>query len=667
MPDPSTTSADYDAEASLVGSVLADRYRVEALLGSGGMGTVYRAEHVHMRKPVALKVLHLEMTAVAEVVKRFEREALAAARIDHPNVANATDFGRLENGSFYLVLEYVPGKTLRTVVDSEGALPLDRAVLIARQIASALEAAHGAGVVHRDLKPDNVMLVERMGTSDFVKVLDFGIAKLSADPGDPSSTDTATQLTRLGTVFGTPQYMAPEQAAGRTVDHRTDLYALGLILHEMITGRPTFAAEELIALLTMQMTQPPPPLPDRVPQAISELVTRLLDKDPERRIGTATELVERFDALAGAKLTVLERATGLPPSRGAIASATSQAARQQPDASSRTVGGTLRAIAANARNLALAFIRTPAMRTISGRLGTRLTVRGRRTPVPVWTVAVVVLAAVLAVIRAGSDPEARRGAGASSGEEGVAHASGSGETAAADDDEGEAAPLEPLDPELERVLVAARNGQPEALYALQLRDEKVRTAREWLAMAIGRLKRRELDESLAAYEQALQRQPSFASDKIMLGGLRHLAGKDAHADRVLSFAAQQLGSQGADLLFHAWSSTSRVTRTTQQAKELLESRDVRQSMSPALRIAMALREAETCEEIRKLLPEVEAKGDERSLRPLKDLAQTSGCGDDGKADCYPCLREDSKLQDALAQARMRNAPRFQTPRRWRWR
>src|SRR5688572_19605659 len=167
------------------------------------MGVVYRAEHVHMKKAVAVKILHQHMTTMPEVVARFEREAVAAGRIEHPNVAGATDFGRLDDGSFYLVLEYIEGRSLSSLLGEGGALPTVRALAITRQIAEGLAAAHGAGIIHRDLKPENVMLVERDGISDWVKVLDFGIAKVPIED--------AQKLTQIGTIFGTPQYMSPEQ------------------------------------------------------------------------------------------------------------------------------------------------------------------------------------------------------------------------------------------------------------------------------------------------------------------------------------------------------------------------------------------------------------------------------------------------------------------------
>lgn len=292
---------------SLVGTTLAGRYRIDEEIGSGGMGTVYRAEHVHMKKALAIKVLHREMAAVEEVVARFEREAIAAARIEHPNVAKATDFGRLEDGSLYLVMEFVAGRDLSTLL-AEGPLPVQRALYIAEQIASAMEAAHAAGVVHRDLKPENVLLVERDGDPDCVKVLDFGIAKVQLGESGPPS-----QLTRIGSVFGTPEYMSPEQAAGAGVDHRTDLYSLGIILYQMLAGRPPFESGDIVSLITAQMTAPPPPLPDSVPERVRALLGRLLEKEPDARPQSATELLGELDAIHAQRTALAVQAT-LPQS-----------------------------------------------------------------------------------------------------------------------------------------------------------------------------------------------------------------------------------------------------------------------------------------------------------------------------------------------------------------
>lgn len=288
---------------ALIGSTISDRYLIERLLGEGGMGAVYQAEHTLMRKRMAIKVLHPEMTRLPEVVARFEREAMAAAHIDHPHVVTATDFGKLEDGSFFLALEFVEGASLREVI-ATGRLELGRALHIARQMAGALQRAHTLKIVHRDLKPENVMLVDRDGDPDFVKVLDFGIAKVQM--GELGTNDRAgpeqNVLTQAGMVYGTPEYMAPEQALGQPVDARADLYALGVIIYEMLTGHRPFEADSKVALLGMQVTAPVPAMITKcadcnVPLEVEVLVGRLLRKEATERIGDAKEVIESIGVI----------------------------------------------------------------------------------------------------------------------------------------------------------------------------------------------------------------------------------------------------------------------------------------------------------------------------------------------------------------------------------
>jgi serine/threonine-protein kinase len=278
----------------LIGTILADRYRIDKCLGEGGMGAVYLAEHVRMHKQFAVKLLHPEMGRLAEAVFRFQREAVAAGRVDHEHLVTATDFGELPDGSMYLVLEYVPGKSLGALL-AEGPVPTVRALKIARQIAAALAAVHAVGVFHRDLKPDNVMLVERAGTDeDFVKLLDFGMAKVQMDLADEQP-----QLTRAGLVFGTPRYMAPEQAGGEPTDHRADIYSLGIVLYAMLRGSPPFSADEIRDVLKMQRFDPPPPLPKQIDPAVAAFVMTLLAKDPKQRVQTAEGVIRYVDRLLG--------------------------------------------------------------------------------------------------------------------------------------------------------------------------------------------------------------------------------------------------------------------------------------------------------------------------------------------------------------------------------
>jgi serine/threonine protein kinase len=288
---PASPSEPLSTRELAIGSVVAERYRLVKKLGEGGMGAVYLAEHVHMRKRFALKLLLPEAMTSAELVARFEREAVAAANINHPGVCAATDFGRLPDGSFFLVLEYIDGRSLRSIV-AESALPPTRAAVIARQILSALAAAHGKGVIHRDMKPENVMVTQ----GDVVKVLDFGIAKLDSTAlGEGQNT----ALTRMGAIYGTPAYLAPEQAIAGAIDHRVDLYSVGVLLHEMITGKPPFEGDGII-VLAKHVNEPPPPLVspnDDVPPELAAFVQRLLAKKPDERPESASAALQELDAI----------------------------------------------------------------------------------------------------------------------------------------------------------------------------------------------------------------------------------------------------------------------------------------------------------------------------------------------------------------------------------
>jgi tRNA A-37 threonylcarbamoyl transferase component Bud32/tetratricopeptide (TPR) repeat protein len=298
------------AEASpdpRIGTVVGERYRVIARIGEGGMGAVFRAEHILMKKVVALKLLHAEMGQVEEAARRFEREAQSASRLNHPHIVSVTDFGRDHTGELFLVMEFVAGESLADVLAREGRLSLTRACRLAGQILSALEHAHAQKVVHRDLKPANVMLVRstdsRLGET--AKILDFGIAKIM------ESAEGEQPLTKGLMIFGTPSYMSPEQATGQDVDSRSDLYSCGIILYEMLTGRKPFEAEDLVKLMAMQVTAPPPPFASaapgvRIPAALESVVMRALEKERERRFGTAAEFREALERAEAAGLASVD-------------------------------------------------------------------------------------------------------------------------------------------------------------------------------------------------------------------------------------------------------------------------------------------------------------------------------------------------------------------------
>ncbi|HEU4734174.1 MAG TPA: protein kinase [Kofleriaceae bacterium] len=272
----------------LVGRVIGGKYQIVRLLGEGGMGAVYQAQQRAMSRMVALKLIKPEVAGRKDAVARFHKEMMVTARIEHPNTVRLYDFGE-DDGQLFLAMEFLAGVSLREVSDKLGKLDVPRIVRIGRQVANALGACHEHGVVHRDLKPDNVMLLESYGERDFVKVLDFGIAK---------SLDQDLRLTDTGKPIGTPAYMAPEQAMGRPVDARTDLYALGVMLFRLASGRVPFDAPTMASMLLAHATQPPPPLhtlaPDTSP-ALAALIMQLLEKDPAARPASAAEVVARLD------------------------------------------------------------------------------------------------------------------------------------------------------------------------------------------------------------------------------------------------------------------------------------------------------------------------------------------------------------------------------------
>lgn len=304
MGTPRGASAD-----PMIGTVLSERYRILRRIGEGGMGLVYEAEHVAIEKRVALKVLRDDFSSRPEVVERFKQEAKSATRIGNAHIVDISDFGITPTGASYFVMELLEGEDLANVLEREGHLPLERAANILRQCCKALGAAHAKGIVHRDMKPENIFLTERDGRSDFVKIVDFGIAKMSdiETPGAPGR-----KLTKTGMIFGTPEYMSPEQAAGKpNLDHRVDIYALAVIFFEMITGRVPFVGDTFMGILTQHMFEDPPAFEDvnprvAVPEAIRAFVYRGLAKDPGDRFQSCDEMAAALEeALAGRAASTL--------------------------------------------------------------------------------------------------------------------------------------------------------------------------------------------------------------------------------------------------------------------------------------------------------------------------------------------------------------------------
>ena len=271
----------------LLDQVIGDRYRILQRVGAGGMGQVYRAAHTRIATLFAVKVLYGDIAHNEKMRSRFQREAESASCLQNRRIVRVVDFGESDRGLLYLVMEYLDGVSLTTLLERERTIVPRRAVAIARQIARGLAHAHERGVVHRDLKPENVMLIEEDDETDVVKLLDFGVARMRG----------SAHLTQYGQVVGTPTYMAPEQFLGVEVDGRADLYALGIILYEMLTAEPPFQSESLLELVGLHRNEPAPPIRDRGPYAplpprLAAVVHRLLAKDPTDRFASASALLE---------------------------------------------------------------------------------------------------------------------------------------------------------------------------------------------------------------------------------------------------------------------------------------------------------------------------------------------------------------------------------------
>ena len=289
-----SSSPSPDADIA-IGTVLDGRYRIDAILGSGGMGRVYRGEHTGIGRPVAIKVLHADLNRNREAAQRFQREALASGRLDHPNIVGVSDFGIVDQGPCYLVMEALEGESLGARLDREKRIPWRDALEILRGVLAGLRHAHDRGVVHRDIKPDNVFLARKDGDT-VVKILDFGIAKLYAgSPDDPAST-------RAGLTVGTPAYLSPEQAVGGEIKPTSDLYSTTILLFEMITGRAPFEDKDPLAMLGAHVSRQPPTIreiaPDLdVPPELEDVIQKGLAKTAAERIPSATEYLALLDGV----------------------------------------------------------------------------------------------------------------------------------------------------------------------------------------------------------------------------------------------------------------------------------------------------------------------------------------------------------------------------------
>jgi serine/threonine-protein kinase len=610
-----TEEAPRDPMSSLVGETLSGRYRIEEQLGAGGMGAVFRAEHTLMRKQLAIKVLHPEMTRHPEIVERFEREAMAAAHIDHPNVAAATDFGKLEDGSFFLVLEYVEGESLRDALQ-DGPFDPRRVVHIGKQIVAALVRAHGLGIIHRDLKPENVMLVQREEVPDFVKVLDFGIAKVPVGEISKEAGKKHKTLTKAGMVYGTPEYMAPEQALGQDVDARADLYALGVIVYEMLVGRRPFEADSPVALLGMQISQTPPSFAVvaptlSIPIELETLVMELLEKEASQRPSDAIQVREAFG--------FLERLCG-------------EFSGEEPG---------VQAERCHATDAPTLFEGLPHKRLDAG-MAQRVSDLWHRLSKPIKTLS---LTGMVGMVGAGVALMVLVGGFvfwwfASPSEASLAFDENWPPPATSAAVEAVSANASPE--ELEN----AKKSGSEALE--KLLDSYPNDLDVLESLALAHLSGSTPSAAFPLLDKLFLIEPEKKTDPTVIDALVKAASERASTVEVFDLLESRMGTQGPDILYDmVYARATKDPVVVARATKAIRSEGIRKMASPALSIALELRFTGGCQGKHRLLDRAKEEGDERSLGQLRGLLNNKGCGFLKLKDCWKCMRADRKLTDAI--------------------
>ena len=563
-----------------LGTTLSGRYLLEERLGEGAMGVVYKGEHTMMRKPVAIKVLQKSLSSDPEVMQRFQREAQSAGRIGHPNVCVATDFGETVDGELFMVMEYLEGRTLTDEITIHGALSPVRVVGLGLQLCAALEAAHAIGVVHRDLKPENIMLVGT-GADEQVKVMDFGVASVSLEgPED-------VKLTRAGAVYGTPAYMAPEQVTGDGVDARSDLYALGILLQECLTGRLPFSANTATQMMTLHLTTDPEPLPASIPDGLRAVVEALLAKDPNDRPADASETARLLEA----SLEDAPAATPPPPL---------QPAHGTPSAPARA--NTLLAVAA---------------------LG---------------IVGLIVFFGMIAVVLTVSPDDSPDG-----------QAETARETTASLSEERDAFVREAdLSGALEAL---ARDDHDAALAALdEAAKTHPGSSHLRYYEGIAKMAQNERDAALEHYAAAIAADARYADDTQLLADVVAMTGARSKKRReaASAFVTEHLStSRGLDAALTTAALEGSSRRARQTAYELLEARGALERMEPVDTLRLELKNASGCKKKEALVVKAKELGDPALLPDLQELAKTkkSGCGLLNLEDCLKCTR--AELDDAI--------------------
>jgi serine/threonine-protein kinase len=637
--------ADLAAQArakEMIGTVISKRYRIVELIAMGGVGAVYLGEHVHMHKHVAIKLLHPD-SATPDLVPRFEREAVAGAHIQHPNVAAATDFGELEDGSFFLVLEYVRGITLREVI-KRGPIPAGRAVRITKQIAAALAATHAMGIVHRDVKPRNVMLIE--GERDVVKLIDFGLAKLDLKQVSAIAASRASapdqRITGTGAVFGTIAYLAPEAGLGMDlVDARADIYALGVVLYEMLAGKHPFDSSDPVELFRMHHRVKPPPFIGRAPEVVvppplEAVVMKMLAKAPGDRYESAEAVIAALDAaidvtsptpppvLLGEGTPIFPGPSILPPPPSSMrVPAPSIPSNMPPPLSDLGPASTPQPAVTMGPQAAP----NPAPPAAAPLLPKSAPPPGPapapRKPRALWPYALVgaaltIVAAVLLVWPAPENGSASTPASAS-----VAATSSAPSPSAAVTTVSSAKPASAPSASATAAASSAPAAGADAVAARTML-RRASGAHDWVRAT-------EAFFALAEADPASFHDPSIVNAARDVAAAAGVAGGE-QADRIFAVLGTKLGSDGLDVLYEIVR-TRGGSKAAARAEEILRKPEVLARATPALRVTFEFREA-ACPEKAKLLDRAVAEGDGRTLLAL----QSTGVA---------CLGRDPALAAAM--------------------
>jgi tRNA A-37 threonylcarbamoyl transferase component Bud32/tetratricopeptide (TPR) repeat protein len=575
---PSAAEAIGDPDPlTRIAEVIDGRYRLLEFVGQGGMGNVYRAEHTTIRKSVALKLLHPSLATVPEIRSRFEREAFAIGRIDHPNCVDVNDFGELADGSLFLVMEFLKGESVADLLERERPLQSLRAVHIMRHLLRGLGHAHRAGIVHRDVKPENIFLVQSEDDPLIAKLLDFGIAKVLDD-----TSGAREKLTQAGITFGTPTYISPEQALGDPADPRSDLYAATVVLYEMLTGSPPFSSDDKMELLAMHAGRKPPPLREVYPAGhfsaeLEAIVARGLAKRADDRFARADELIDALDGLGpGERAATIESSALLPAYRpttglGTLAVARPDSLAEPADDPGRSRLGALVAIVAAATALA----------------------------VGIWIAASRNQAELLTSVQRSEPSELAQAAGE----------------------------------KLEQGLPA------KAIEMVKEDQESAADPSAQLKLGHAHAARADYTDALEAYAKALVLEPSSIRDTELIRNLKLMVDGSGpiHVDalRLLIAYADDEGARSrvAEL------ASGRAPKTRAKATELAETLGLGDRIDRVQAAIWDLAQGPTCAKRRDVIPRLRALGDRRALEPLKDALFRKARR--GKRNLNACLRTEA--------------------------